>query len=136
MGTSGTSGRKVLQNLFRASCLTSIAFVFQACYGTPEDMGGVDKDYLIQGVVINKNNAPVKGIKVSDANDKNTFLLTNYLGEFSLYTATDDNSSVQLLFEDIDGASNGKYAKQNLSITFDKYSDKVATVQITLKDAE
>ena len=43
--------------------LTSIAFVFQACYGTPQDFGN---DLLLTGQVNSKKTGlPVKGIKVS-----------------------------------------------------------------------
>ena len=39
--------RKIIGGLF----LTSVAFVFQACYGTPQDFGN---DLLIEGVRHNK----------------------------------------------------------------------------------
>ncbi len=41
--------RKIIGGL----CLTSVAFVFQACYGTPQDFGN---DLLIEGVRHNKKN--------------------------------------------------------------------------------
>jgi hypothetical protein len=49
--------RKIIGGL----CLTSIAFVFQACYGTPQDFG---EDLLIEGQVKSKTTGlPIKGIK-------------------------------------------------------------------------
>ena len=40
------------KNLFKGLCLTSVAFVFQACYGTPQDLG---YDLLIEGKVMADN---------------------------------------------------------------------------------
>ena len=47
--------RKIIGGL----CLTSVAFVFQACYGTPQDFGN---DLLIEGQVTSKiSGLPIKG---------------------------------------------------------------------------
>lgn len=49
--------RKIIGGL----CLTSVAFVFQACYGTPQDFGN---DLLIEGVRHNKKKDDQDGHKL------------------------------------------------------------------------
>lgn len=84
--------------------LTSALFIFQACYGTPQDMG---LDVFVEGVVkSNKTDIPVKGIKVS-VTDRIQYELTNEEGKFSFYTETAD--SYKIRFEDIDAGQNGVF---------------------------
>ena len=104
--------RKLLGGL----SLTSALFIFQACYGTPQDMG---LDVFIEGQVKSKKTSlPVKGIKVS-VTDKMQFEYTNADGKFSLYTETADN--YKLKFEDIDSNLNGLFdVKDTLLTKIDK----------------
>lgn len=96
--------------------LTSALFIFQACYGTPQDMG---LDVFIEGQVKSKKTGlPVKGIKVS-VTDKLQFEYTNADGKFSLYTET--ANSYKLKFEDIDSNLNGLFeVKDTLLASIDK----------------
>ena len=92
--------RKLLGGL----SLTSALFIFQACYGTPQDFG---LDVFIEGQVKSKTtNTPIKGIKVSVA-DKMQYEFTNAEGKFSLYTET--AASYKIKFEDIDSNQNGSF---------------------------
>lgn len=104
--------RKLLGGL----SLTSALFIFQACYGTPQDMG---LDVFIEGQVNSKKTGlPVKGIKVS-VTDKMQFEYTNAEGKFSLYTET--ANSYKLKFEDIDSNLNGLFdGKDTLLTKIDK----------------
>jgi putative lipoprotein (rSAM/lipoprotein system) len=96
--------RKIIGGLSFASAL----FVFQACYGTPQDFG---LDFLIEGQVKSKNSGlPIKGIKVSVA-DNMQYELTDENGQFSFYTEMMDN--MKILFEDIDSTQNGLYANKD-----------------------
>ena len=88
--------------------LTSAMFVFQACYGTPQDFG---LDFLVEGQVKSKiSGLPIKGIKVSVA-DNLQYEYTNDEGRFSFYTEKRDNLSI--LFEDIDSIQNGIYLNRD-----------------------
>ena len=92
--------RKVIGGL----SLTSAMFVFQACYGTPQDFG---LDLLVEGHVKSKiSGFPIKGIKVS-VSDNLQYDYTNDEGRFSFYTEKTDTLSI--LFEDIDSTQNGTY---------------------------
>ena len=93
-------------------CLTSIAFVFQACYGTPQDFGD---DLLVEGLVKSKNTGlPIKGIKVSVA-DKVQYAYTDKDGKFSFYIQKVNNTKIK--FEDVDLTENGLYLDKDTLLT-------------------
>jgi len=104
--------RKLLGGL----SLTSALFIFQACYGTPQDMG---LDIIIEGKVISKQtNMPVKGIRVS-VEDKLQYQFTDIDGKFSFYTET--AKSYKIKFEDIDTSENGNFfGKDTVLASIDK----------------
>lgn len=96
----------------KGACLTSVAFVFQACYGTPQDFG---TDMLIEGKVTSKTTGlPIKGIKVSIANNVQ-YTSTDEKGSFSFYTGTMDNPKI--IFEDIDSTENKSFANKDTVLT-------------------
>jgi len=100
--------RKLLGGL----SLTSALFIFQACYGTPQDMG---LDIIIEGKVISKQtNMPVKGIRVS-VEDKLQYQFTDIDGKFSFYTET--AKSYKIKFEDIDTSENGNFFGKDTVLT-------------------
>ena len=109
--------RNWIRNIIGGLSFTPALFVFQACYGTPQDFG---LDLFIEGKVVSKaTGEPIKGIKVSAPQLQYT--ITNDKGEFSFYTIKSDK--VQISFEDIDGAENGTFIKKD-SI-FSMVKDKV-----------
>lgn len=91
---------------------TSALFVFQACYGTPQDFG---LDILLEGQVKSKSTGlPIRGIKVSV--DKNIqYEFTDENGTFSFYTEVLD--TLKLQFEDIDADQNGAYTTKDTVLT-------------------
>jgi len=106
--------------------LTSAMFVFQACYGTPQDFG---LDLLIEGQVKAKSSGlPIKGIKVSVA-DNMQYDLTDEEGKFSFYTEMLEGLTLQ--FQDIDSIQNGLYFEKDTVLT--ELSEKVS-LDITLEE--
>lgn len=100
--------RKIIGGL----CLTSIAFVFQACYGTPQDFGN---DLLVEGLVKSKKTGlPIKGIKVSVA-DKVQYTNTNENGEFSFYIEKLQNTKIR--FTDTDSTQNDLFSNKDTLVT-------------------
>lgn len=92
--------------------LTTAAFVFQACYGTPQDFGA---DVYIHGLVKSKKtDEPVKGIKVSVANFPQ-YQFTDDEGKFAFYSECADSCTIK--FEDIDSAQNGTFIDKDTVIT-------------------
>jgi hypothetical protein len=107
-----------IRNILGGLSLTSALFVFQACYGTPQDMRA---DVLLEGQVKAKSSGlPIDGIKVSVPDFAN-FQLTDTDGKFSFYTGPRGRMTVQ--FEDVDSAKNGSFAAKDSLIT--SYEDRV-----------
>jgi hypothetical protein len=104
--------RNVIRKIIRGLSLTSAMFVFQACYGTPQDFGF---DLLIEGQVKSKNSGlPIKGIKVSVA-DNMQYEMTDEEGKFSFYTGIIEGLTLQ--FQDIDSIQNGLYIDKDTVLT-------------------
>jgi len=100
--------RKIIGGL----CLTSIAFVFQACYGTPQDIG---QDLLIEGKVTSKTTGlPIKGIKVS-FDQRVQYANTDENGKFSLYM--DKLQHAKIKFTDVDSTQNRWFSNKDTLIT-------------------
>lgn len=95
---------KLMRKFLSGFSLTTALFVFQACYGGPQDYG---MDVLVEGQVKAKSSGtPIEGIKVSVAENMQ-YMLTDSLGKFSFYTNYNDN--IRVLIEDIDVNQNGMY---------------------------
>lgn len=114
--------RKIIGGL----SFTSALFIFQACYGTPQDF---EPDLLIEGKVkAQATGLPIKSIRVSVTNDGQN-ILTDEAGNFSFYTLMKD--SITLRFEDIDNAQNGSFATKDTVL---KEFDDEIFLNITLAE--
>lgn len=104
--------RNVLRNLIGVFSFTTALFVFQACYGTPQDFG---QDILIEGQVVSKaSGEAIEGIAVN-LNNNLQQVITDNEGKFELYTETASN--YKLSFEDIDQETNGIFTKLDTTFT-------------------
>ena len=104
--------RKWVRKLIGGVSLSTAAFIFQACYGPPQDFG---MDILIEGLVKSKRTGePIKGIKVS-VEENPQYLYTDEAGEFSFYTVSAD--LCKLKFEDIDSIQNGSFIDRDTILT-------------------
>jgi hypothetical protein len=103
--------RNWVRKLIGGMSLTTAVFIFQACYGTPQDFG---MDIFIEGLVKSKKTGePIKGIKVSVA-DNPQYQYTNDAGEFSFYTESADSKVIK--FEDIDSIQNGAFIDKDTTL--------------------
>ncbi len=83
---------------------TSALFIFQACYGTPQDK---EPDVHLEGKVVSRvSGMPVKGIRVT-LDVMNQLDTTDENGNFEIYTQL--ANSYMLIFEDVDSNLNGAY---------------------------
>jgi hypothetical protein len=96
--------QKWFRKLIGGLSFTTAFFIFQSCYGTPQDFG---LDLYITGHVKSKTTRdPIVGIKVSVVNMQQ-YQYTDNLGMFSLYT--ESNDTVNIKFQDVDSAQNGNF---------------------------
>ena len=104
--------RNVLRGLIGGLSFTSALFIFQACYGTPQDLM---QDFLVEGKVVSLSNGePIEGIRVSlDTYWHET--LTDKNGEFSFYAPFLDQ--MKLIFEDIDGTEHGSFKSKDTLVS-------------------
>ena len=97
-----------LRNIVRGLSFTSALFIFQCCYGTPQDL---NHDIMVQGKVKSQSSGnPLAGIKVSVANNTQ-YEHTDDDGFFAFYTEPRD--TLTLNFEDLDDVQNGSYADKD-----------------------
>lgn len=115
-----------IRNIVGGLSLTSAMFVFQACYGTPQDFGS---DLFIEGQVKSKTSGlPIKGVKVSVA-DNMQYEITDGDGKFSFYTEMID--ALTLKFQAVDSIHNGLYVDKDTVLT--EISEKLY-MDITLEE--
>jgi len=106
------SKRNLTRKIIGGLSFTSTMFIFQACYGTPQDF---EPDLLIEGnVKAQSTGQPIKGIRVSVAGEGQD-MLTNEAGSFSFYTLMKE--SITIHFEDIDNVQNGSFAPKDTVLT-------------------
>jgi len=114
----------IKKKLIGGLSLTTALFVFQACYGTPQDFTDGDE---IHGVVLDKiTMEPIKGIQVVLNEDVD---ITNSEGKFWFYTELD--STYTLSFVDKDSVINKEY--KNFDTTFTQ-ANGTTQLQVLLEE--
>jgi hypothetical protein len=97
--------RKIARWFYVPICLSTAAFVFQACYGEPRDYGW---DVLIEGrVKSSTTDEPIKGINVSVNKFSYHYGITDSDGYFQMYVPLD--TIYKLRFEDFDSIRDENY---------------------------
>jgi len=121
-------GKKgLIRGLFGFFSLSAMLFIFQACYGTPQDFG---LDVRIQGSVTSQDEGTVlRNIKVSLGNEQYTN--TDENGRFEMYCPRQDN--YQLRFADVDGNENGAFLDLDTVLNLIP-EQEVLTVDVKMKD--
>jgi hypothetical protein len=106
--------RNLFRNILGGLSFTTALFIFQACYGTPQDFG---LDVLIEGQVKSRaTGLPIKGIKVAVV-DGIQYTSTNDEGRFGFYTERAEQ--LRISFIDIDSEENGVFStKDTLLVNF------------------
>lgn len=95
--------KRAFHKIFSVAAFSTAMFVFQACYGTPQDG---HMDICISGTVFSDSaSTPIKGIKITTDNNLTAF--TDDSGHFAIYTSPVD--SVKLTFTDADSSQNFEY---------------------------
>lgn len=96
------------RKLFGFLSFSTALFIFQACYGAPQDQY---EDVLVKGTILSDTtNQPVSGIKVI-VNSDSQFAMSDSTGSFSFYVPS--ATQYHLLVSDADTAANGYYSQQD-----------------------
>lgn len=104
--------RNWIRSIIGGLSFTSALFIFQACYGTPQDL---QHDVLVQGQVKSKTSGlPIEGVRISIA-DIRQFDYSNEEGEFSFYTGWIDHITIR--FSDVDSTQNGSFVDRDTVLT-------------------
>ncbi|MFN8207885.1 MAG: hypothetical protein U0T82_10830 [Bacteroidales bacterium] len=98
--------RKILRRIYGALSFSTALFVFQACYGTPDDY--YFRNTLIEGKVSSAvTDLPIEGIRITVENQPWVEELTNPDGQFGVYV--EFATEIRLKFEDIDSIQRGEF---------------------------
>ena len=104
--------RQWIKRILGGLSFTAAIFVFEACYGTPQD---IEMDLLVEGTVKSEStDLPVPGIRVS-LQDGEQYVLTDVQGAFSFYTWL--SNSVKLRCDDVDSTLNGSFEAKETEIS-------------------
>ncbi|MBP1672337.1 MAG: putative lipoprotein [Bacteroidetes bacterium] len=116
---------KILRFLLQTFSLSAVLFVFQACYGTPQDF---EQDLQIEGTVVDRSNGlPIFGIKVQLGGTLQ-YTYTDSLGRFYMYQYN-NHSDIVLQFSDVDSLENGHFLPLDTSI---QYSSPYMNIPVAL----
>jgi putative lipoprotein (rSAM/lipoprotein system) len=101
-----------LRRIIGGLSFTTALFVFQACYGTPQDFGA---DLYLEGEVKAKTTGlPIKGINVA-VPDTKQYVITDESGRFGFYTNSSQN--IRIVFEDTDALENGSFKSKDTIVS-------------------
>lgn len=121
--------QQLLRAIFGSFTATALMFVFQACYGMPNE------DFLlcIHGQVISeKTGAPIPNIEVQ-SNANGTIVRTDAQGQFDIDVPFQEQ--LGLTFRDIDQAANGQYA--TLDTVLNDYTGESVLIRMkSIRNAE
>ena len=119
--------REVLKRALSLFSLSTVAFTFQACYGSPNDFG-YDVEITGRVTAIDDGN-PIPNIQI-ETKDETARTWTDANGEFSLYAPID--TLYTLLVTDIDSTENGEFYSGKKVIDNSKRLTQLET-QITMQ---
>ena len=112
------SKKRLVKSVFGLFSLSTMLFVFQACYGTPQDFG---QDFLLEGTVLSEHDQEaIEGIEVSFVNLPQ-YTSTDAEGKFAIHCPKQDQ--YQLRFQDTDGTTNGLYSDLDRTVLVEPLED-------------
>ena len=128
--------RKMIRYFCTGICLTSAAFVFQACYGPMID--GYDNVVLTGKVTSKSTKSPIMGIQVSVNDEEYLHSFTDKDGNFVFFASfpTSNHSSknnISVHFRDIDGIENGWFTDKTLFIDPTNQNEVIMNVELEEK---
>lgn len=103
--------KKWMRTLVGGLSISTALFVFQACYGTPQDF---ELDTLVKGKVVSSvDGQPISGIKI-EITGTNQHQYTDDKGHFGIYVPRLEK--ITLHCQDVDGDKNGNYLSKDTTL--------------------
>ncbi|MBP7102673.1 MAG: carboxypeptidase-like regulatory domain-containing protein [Bacteroidales bacterium] len=122
--------RKLIRAFFGLFSFSAVMFVFQACYGMPNDYG---LDVSIEGNVVSKvDNQPIQGIRVTVEGYSYNYGITDSNGHYSFYNQIADKYTLK--FTDEDSLAHGAYKSLDTTIVTSADIKKIV-LNIALEEA-
>lgn len=114
--------QQLLRFLFGSFTATALMFVFQACYGMPNDTLYI----YVQGTVVSDvTGEPIPNIEVRSNTSSDT-VRTDEMGQF--FITVPSMTIPNLTFKDIDQAENGQFAP--LDTILEKYNGEMLEIRL------
>lgn len=114
--------QQFLRFLFGSFTATALMFVFQACYGMPNDTLYI----YVQGTVVSDvTGEPIPNIEVRSNTSSDT-VRTDEMGQF--FITVPSRTIPNLTFKDIDQAENGQFAP--LDTILEKYNGEMLEIRL------
>jgi hypothetical protein len=112
--------QQLIRFLFGSFSATALMFVFQACYGMPQNRMSPDEDIIIMATITDmETGQPVEGLAVNFP-DLELEATTDSAGVFCVSVdGAEHPNQVQLLVNDVDGTENGRYETLDTNFTYD-----------------
>lgn len=113
---------KCVKRFAQVCCLSTIGFVFQACYGMPQNERNTDKDIMVR--VIDENENPLPDIEIS----VNDFIVkaTNEVGVFYAFIPKNETYKIHI-------AGNELYHPRDTSIVEEGQRDISFSIKLVRK---
>jgi putative lipoprotein (rSAM/lipoprotein system) len=120
--------------------ITSVCFLFEACYGTPQgDFNPLTKLNFTGKVNSISTNLPIDGIEVTLTEQVNTHNtekgFSDSSGVFSVKMNASNNYNYKLSFRDIDSSVNGEFYPKDtiIDVNMDDINNQYKVTDIKLK---
>ncbi len=113
--------RNLFRTIFGFFSLSGMLFIFQACYGTPQDFG---QDVMVEGKVISSlTGAGIQGIKVS-VEGIPQYTSSGSDGSFVMFL--ERLSDYRFTLTDTDGETNGLFQGRDTLISLPASEDQIS----------
>jgi hypothetical protein len=134
------SKRKIYYNILKLMGLCSACFLFEACYGSPQNETPPDYKMNIKGIVKSADSLkPLRDIKIAISNSGNSGNVNTSTSANGLYTyntvINDTKLNWTVKASDVDDSLNGSFIEKETTfvITGNEFNNSEANIDLLLK---
>ncbi len=134
------SKRKIYYTILKIFGLCSACFLFEACYGSPQNETPPEYNINIKGIVKSQDSLkPIQNIKVAISNSENSNFINSNTSSNGLYSSNSIVNSTTLNWTlkatDTDGSTNGEFSEKETTfvISENDFNNKQTNIDLLLK---